>query len=546
MYVEKAIKTVLVSQKTKTENAADLLTLKKAVLKMAGRIGLMNLLKDVIKRENTIFETAQKALIKAPLKIADDDMEIRNILSLDGYANIENAKADMDKVLIEGSAVFCILYTGPEDQIGSFESKVNFQHWLEVEGAAEEMDVFHDCCLGEMEYKLMGNRDVEISALLDVSMILTNLAEEEVVVNVEGPQQVETKRNKNAIAFIKDSKQSKVYLKEDFRIPQNMPTVKEVLFKKAYAMVKNVMIEDGKIIVEGDVRIFIVYHSTDKNAKVQYLCESIPFGEMIMSDGFVDAKYAYATASVENIESVVAFETDDIITVNVTLNICAIGYDEKEYDLIEDLYSRSNDLELKVCCVQNMRKKFIGCCKNIIRIGHTLKNTDKDVARVLYAYACPRISMVKPHPDRVVIEGIMDTTICYTTKDAGMHSIKAKLPFNLECQIEGVNKQSNLDVNANVEYVVVEGSGKELDIKYSVEVRVDEICKNNLCLVKEIEDKGPLEQAKRGIIVYTADDEESYWDIAKKFRVPQNNIIVGEKDASKDKPKYGEKIMIIA
>ena len=60
----------------------------------------MNLLKDVIKRENTIFETAQKALIKAPLKIADEDMEIRNILSLDGYANIENAKADMNKVLI--------------------------------------------------------------------------------------------------------------------------------------------------------------------------------------------------------------------------------------------------------------------------------------------------------------------------------------------------------------------------------------------------------------------------------------------------------------
>ena len=487
-----------------------------------------------------------QVLIEGVLRLPQGLEEINSVLAVKGQTKLLNCQPLDGRVSVEGVVRYTILYVNKQGEICAFDSECTFNHTAEQEGIHPEMELFCHIDIQNTEYKTLDGTSIEIKSVLLIQAQGFSNNEFEVLESMDAAEQMQIRQVNQKIPYLLAARMAKSYVDTTLRVPQSMPPVKQILMSSAYPIVRNVVKEDGKLVVEGDLRMALVYLSTDKNAPIQFLNETIPFAEMINEPACSEKAQVCVNAWMEEFDVSGNEADEDNLAVRGIIHLAIVCYEEKNVALVQDMYAKDREVELKDITMEGCELIQYPAQKKILRIGMSVPTGNPDVSRVLFADACPQVINARAYLDKGLIDGMIQMTICYTTVDAGIKSIKVQLPFETDIQVEGMRKGAQICATVCAEYTTIEGSGRELDVKCCLEILVVEEKRSNIAAVCNAAFSQTKVERDPGIVVYFTAKDEALWDIAKRFRVCPEGIRRCNADFPETEmiPK-GKKIMII-
>lgn len=492
----------------------------------------MGISKREIVAENSKWVCASQAMVEGVLKLPESMEEISGVLDIAGVGEITDASAGENSIFIEGNAVFCVLYLDKKGEFESFNATCRFNHTVECQGVRPDMKVVGGAKLGEISFSVLDGSSVSVRAEICIDAYALGNQSYEILDPQLAEGSVHLKARNGEISWVECVKMIKSYVKSELRVPQSMPEVRKVLAERGYAVVRGAVTEPGKAIIEGELRVFVVYESTDKNAPLQYYQENIPFGEIVNHENIDANSNLVVLATLERLSIDALAENPDLLNVSAIVNLCVMSRGTREISYIEDLYDENSEMELKACALHTCCPSMREGQKKMIRLEAEVPESAPEVSRVLFAAAVPKATRAQAERDRARIFGKLAVNLCYTTADAGIKSTSMVLPYETELSLPGLRPDMELQIVANVEYTTAEGSGRELDLKCCLDFCILEMSTAKVRAVCDAQ-PSPLAQPKQsGAIVYYADGGETLWDIAKRFKVGSEFLKDADADAA--------------
>lgn len=501
----------------------------------------MNIQKKSFKTETACKTKTSESLVEGRLSLPPDKADLERILFIQGKVHVNAEPAD-GKVFMDGSVKFCVVFMGADGSIGSFESSSPFRHSEDVENACAGMNVYTKGNVREIDYTVEDRRTVYVKGIVSIRISGSVMGTCEAVSGAE-PSDMQMKMQKRRLAATKEYKKDTAVVREDIRVPQSMPRAEKILYADAYAVVKSVKTEELKIIVEGDIKMMILYLSEDKSAPIQHFYESLPFGQILTSESVAADDIVMADADLFDMAVDIADDASDVFRMSAKINILFMAQTQSDIELMEDAYSLKNKLDMTYNRHAFRQTALSGCAKAIARCAITIPEEHPSVSRIVCMKASPVISAATPGTDRVYLEGLMMFTICYASPQ-GMWSYSGEVPFEAETQMEGIVSTHDIEVNAEVEYCSFEGAGRDISVKFMMDVEIKAYTQNSFQLVSDVKETEESPAAKKGITIYFADDGENLWDIAKRYCTTLETVKKFNPDIG-DSVHQGQKILIM-
>jgi hypothetical protein len=500
----------------------------------------MKVQKTSLQTETAGREVLSESLVEGRLPLPSEKADIDRILFIQGRAHVGAEPTD-GRIFMDGSVIFSVVYISADGDIESFDASSPFRHSEEMPGAGANMNVLAKGNVRDIEYSADDSRTVYVKGIVSVSLRGAMPRSIETVSGAGEPNlQVRTARQ--PLAMTRDIKRDTLVLREDVRIPQSMPMAIRILTSDAYPVVKSVRAEDMKIVVEGELRVTALYISEDRGAPLQQFTESVPFGQILPADNLEPNDNVAADANLMDFALSTVEDAGDILRLNARISLVCATRTVRDAEYMEDAYSLASRLNVSYADQTCRQLRRWGCVRTFARSGISIPSTQPGVSRVVCFKATPAILAARPGEGRVYLEGLMMFTMCYTSPD-GMYSHSGEVPFEAEALLEGITASDEIEANADVESASCEGTGRELSVKFMLDVALRAYAEVGIRLVTDIKDTEEPNARNGGITIYFADGGESTWDIAKRYATTPDNIKKFNPDIG-DNAAPGQKVLI--
>ena len=501
----------------------------------------MKVLKSSFNTETACKSKKSESLVEGRLSLPVEKMDIERVLLVWGKVHV-NAEPTDGKVFMDGSVKFSVVYMDIEGNVDAYESTSAFRHTEDFENAGADMKVYAKGSVREVEYTVEDNRCLYVKGIVSMNIMGSMKSSNEAVSGVDS-QDMQTKMYAKRLMQSKEYKKETISVREDIRVPQSMPRAQKILYADAYATVKSIKTEDLKIVVEGEIKMMLLYLSQDKSAPLQYFYESLPFGKIMQSEDVSIDDIVTADADMYDLNMDIAEEESDIFRMFAKINIISTVRTSREIQYMEDAYSLKKKMNVSYKDFSYRNMALSGCVKAIARCAISIPDTEPSVSRIVCMKASPVIAAATPGTDRVYLDGLMMFTICYASPQ-GMQSYSGEVPFEAEAQMEGLTQDHEVEVMADVEYCSFEGAGRDISVKFMMDVGIKAYTQNKFRLVSGVEETEESTPVKKGITIYFADAEESLWDIAKRYAITLDTVKKFNPEIS-DTTEKGQKILIM-
>lgn len=505
----------------------------------------MKLVRGTLKAERMAQVAGAQALVEGEISPPAMKQDIENILSVQANVLISGSEVAESKIMLEGSVSFFVVYMDSEGIIDGFESATSFRHSIDAESAESGMYAEVSANVVQSDYTQMDKKRINAKAIINLNATLLEKTELNAVENVFDVNDVQMLKETISVPYVSARGKSLFNIKEDVKLYQGMPLVSHIIGQNACGSIKNAFIDTDKVAVEGEVKVNIFYMGVDAQTELQQAQYTIPFEHILALEA--QAGDGKAIAKVDVNETYVQLEEQEgeqYFKVEMMLSVFADIFKEQSADVIKDVYSPTIGLS-PISEEINTRALLTKLsAKSSIREMVALQSGMPMIGRTLMALASPNILSTYAADDKVFVEGVMDTTIVYLTREDIVKSFKTEVPFMLDFDAGGANDGMHIESDILIENVFASGSGDEIELKYNLDGQIRVFYLNSQNIVNDIEIT-EKEDVAGGITIYFADKDELVWDVLKKFNTTIENISKYNGEMSeRDKLEEGQKILI--
>ncbi len=503
----------------------------------------MDLNVKTITAENSNWIANSQILIEGNLSLPAELEAIETLLEVSGTSEITDIHIEENKIYLSGTAYFKILYMDVHGEFSGFDADSEFSQELDFSGAAPDTKVLAWSSLGDISYSPTDGRNLSIKAVAEVDIYAAGNQQYQILDGQNHEKYTQIKEKELTLSQIGCMNSSKTYISTQLRVPQSMPAVKHILSERGYAILRKIVVEDGHAAIEGELKIFIIYESTDKNAPLQHFEETIPFSEIIKDDALRSGSKVFGIANLETLATQPDTQDPDVLNISATIGLYLVSRRHERVQVIEDLFDEKKDVNLSYEAIDACDISEGECMKKILRLSAEIPASAPDISRILFSSAYPRILSSHEEGGVLSMDGIMSILLCYTTTQSGIQSLKLQIPFETELSYEKKTPEAELFIRCFGEYAISEGSGREIEIKCCMDLCVWEVELHHTSAVRAATFSTPETKKQNGIIIYYADGHETLWDIAKKFKVNTEHIHNVPSDGNIQK---GQKLILIS
>lgn len=501
----------------------------------------MDIKAKTYKAESEAVNLSSQAVAEGRISPPAGMPDIKETLFVEGKARLLSAECVTDKIITDGTVIFYVVYLSVDDTLESFSAASAFKHSFEAPGVTPEMRIHAQASLTETEFYMESARDIYVKGVVDIECEI--MGDKEMNVSEFEGSGLQMKKSAMRLPYIKDVKSMTAIIREDVRIPQNMPPVKNAVFADGYAEVKNITSEDYKTAVEGDLNAGIVYLSSDENMPVNMLNATLSFGEVLHFESLAAGDDVHVEVHVDDVTVRSIEDTPDLLNLEAVIKINATVRSFQDMEYTEDMYSVKTMLDLRRDT--QVLNQFVKHGSGRVYERDTIRIMEPypPVVRVTFVRATAFVSKATAVRDAVQIEGLIFYRLHYASAD-GARVYKAELPYRAEIPVDGFRKGMRVFARVHVENCTGEGSGRDINVKCSLFIRVSGFGSVRTAMVTDVVDTGAIPDVQPGMTVYFTDGQETLWDIAKKFYTPVEVIKKYNLDINEDDMEAGRKILV--
>jgi hypothetical protein len=495
----------------------------------------LELIKEAVRINQVIGQETTQTIVENDIIVPDVKPDITRILLLDGDAFIGNTETVQDKILVNGTVRYKILYVSddPEQPVKSINASSPFNYAVDIPNARQGMQCRVKCDIEHIEYEILNSRKVNVKTIISMSGKVTNQLEQSIVNDFDGIEEVQILRSTTSVNSYIGSSETNCPVRETVEIPAGKPTIREILRSDVKITGKDYKLTDNKVVAKGELNVSTLYVGDDEGKSLQFMEHEIPFTQFIDlpgvdEDSCCEVEFNIADSSFE------AEEDNDgelrFLKGEVIVNVFVDGFGKKEIELVEDAYSPNFRLGLEKEVFKTEELVTENRSQVIVKETIEIAGESPDIAEVFNVLSRPSLSECRLSEDRIILEGVLESNILYlaSSTEQPVFCSEQEIPFKHGIDVKGVRSDMRCTVEMNIEhcsYSMV--SAREVEIRFvtSVIVRINnqvEIPVVTKASEQALEDKRQALQPS--ITIYFTQPGDSLWKIAKRYYVTVDEL----------------------
>lgn len=282
---------------------------------------------------------------------------------------------------------------------------------------------------------------------------------------------IETEKKNICVNRLVSQKKERIILEEDVIIPDIKPDILKPISSNGNVCISKQEVLEGKIRLEGNVDIYIMYLADSERDNIRGINTSISFKEIIdcqvaTSKMKIDAKVVMKSIECKvlngrKVSIKVELEADIKLYYNDVLNIVSDTRD------IKDIQTIKNKIKLNSVVGSNNTKAY---AKETIKI-----NSEDNLAEILRADFSIINKDIKISYNKILAKADINVKIIYLTEDNRIRSVEEKIPVMGFIEMMNISEEDICEVRYLTKNILIKPNSEEEHSVY-VEIELELIC----------------------------------------------------------------------
>lgn len=485
------------------------------------------------------------------INVPDAKSDVARIILGEARVRVEDIKIVENYARVAGKISYQILYVAEleEQKLSAIQGKLPFEEMVYLEEAPVG-PIFLKSSNVELTTTVIHSRKLNIKALVELELGSEGEREEELTTDVEDEHPLYKKYHTKELLKLHSIKKDTYRIKEEMTIPGTKETVGTLLWTEVALRKLDTRLGKDELLLRGELLIFCFYESLDE--KPDWVEQTIPFEGRVECYGADDTMFHHLCTELSDESVDVRMDEDGelrIFGIEATLEVRLAVYEEEKLDVLEDMYSLSencipeiNRMTLEALVMQNHSK-----CKVAEQLS--LPELKDNILQICHSTGYLQTEHTEIVPEGILIEGVLNVCFLYVKADdvVPFDIWQGMVPFSHIIESNEMEADMRYDISGNVEQLTIGLLGSdEVEVKavlaFNNFLRRPTEVSNIMKINTQPLDIKQLEKAP-GIVGYIVKDGDELWNLAKRYNTTTEGIMeVNEMSDSQLKP--GDKILI--
>ena len=462
-------------------------------------------------------EKTQTMMIETDCIIPDSKPDILSVMSTNGTVCIYKKEMQEKKVKIEGSIDTYLMYVADTQDGGirGMNTNIDFSEFIQMEKAKEGFSQDTNVELKTIECKVLNGRKISLRATMEVTIRLYSNENIQIIEDVAQLPDLQVLKEQMEIHSLIGEGMTKAYAKDTVAI-ENTENLAEIMKSEFSVTNKEMKISYNKVLVKAELMTKILYLTEDGNIK--NVTKSIPIMGFVDMPNIEENNLCDSKIEMKNILVKPNNVEEHSVFVEVEVEIQCKVYEEKEVELIQDLYSPIQKLEFTQKKVNLIAKK--NWVKDICNIRQKQTIEQIGAREIIDVSMQPVMQKQDVRNGRIAYEGNVEIGILLKNSITQTVEVQTReLPFTFDIQNQNIRENSSIETRLEIKWEeVVVQTDNEIEIKVDVGIEAGIQNRASISIIEDMQVEENRDVAPASMVIYYTKKEDTLWEIAKRFR----------------------------
>lgn len=493
--------------------------------------------KEAVTINEVVYDGCVQQPISCDLMLPDYCPDILRVLRCDIDPKVMSKQVIGEKLVIDGTANVKLLYIDDARCLRSHEHKIPFTTTIELKTAPETATVEAHVTTDYVNCRPVSQRRLDIKGSLSVCAVVTAPRTEQVITEANG-MSVELKRK-----IVKHSRPianvSRTFtVKEELDVGYGKDSVGAIVRADGACVVTDSKVIANKVILKAELNGHILYTSDNKANNANIMEFTLPISQIVDVEGVDENSQCRLMLNVNGITPEVRANNEGearVIALAVELCCNAVAYKNNEVPVVTDMYSTKYE------STYTAKPVLFERLNAVMENEHTIKNTyempNNEIENVLDVWSDVVIKNAKVENNELVVSGTIRT--CMLAEQGDGETACVERTGDLEYRARVDNPGENISVNCDAlvkdtQYSVIGKDKIEVRSTLFFNVGIFSVGRENVLTEIAVNEKSEKKtEDNAALIIYFAEENESVWDIAKRYNtsakmIANSNDLSGE------------------
>ena len=481
-------------------------------------------------------------MVEGDMIVPDSKPDILNTICTSGVVCVYKKEVLDDKVRIDGNINTYITYLADDaqDKVRGINTSLDFSETIQVPNAKEGMEASVQTKLKSIECKVINGRKIGIKATLEIDIKIYEKEDIEIVNDIQNAEGIQMLKEDLKVNSLVGMGENKIYVKDTITI-DNVDNLAEVLKTDIAITDKDIKVSYNKILAKAEAKVRIMYLTEDN--RVNLIQAKIPVVGFIDIPNVMEENICDLNYEIKNVVIKPNAAEEHSIYIEIELGVSAIVYEEKQINLIQDLYSPCENLEFNKKKITTITGKK--CRKETKQIREKVEIEDMGNKRIIDVDVIPMIEKQENLNNKIVYTGGLEINFVLASDDLQMEIRNSRIPFEYTLDdvpdSENVNNRLDIEV-ANQDFIVQDGGVVTSNIDLLMDNNMYR--STNINIMDEIQTNGERAEQDYNLVIYIVKKDDTLWKIAKNYGSTVEDIVRTNGIEDENKIMPGQKLFI--
>ena len=466
--------------------------------------------------------------IDQDMNVPDTKPDVEKVVESRGEVHVDEIEMLTDRIRIRGMFLVQILYLSAEKEQKSscMEHEFALEEFMNVEGTQPTDAAKVSVDLEDLTVSVINSRKCGVRSVLFFHIHISETKFVECSVGVEQKDKVQCLYESTPMTEVVLYKKDIQRIRADVTLPAGKPNIREILWNSMQLRDVDVRMMEGKLLIRGELFLFILYQSEEEQEPVQYYDWEIPFTNELECSDSQENLIGNIAVTLGSHQSVIKPDEDGEprnVEVDAVLELDLKAYKELQMPVLKDMYANNRKLRLKTRPVKFENLIFQNNAKTKITYRVNSEGNPYKLLQILNVEGTVKIEDVRFEENGIATEGLIFCRVLYIAGDDGtpMQAKEVVIPFEYLVETQSVSPSNRCEIRGVLEqiggYVV---DGNELEIRAVAGIYVTGFAQMDMDMIEDVEelpyDDEELAQIP-SITGYVVKPGDTLWMIAKRY-----------------------------
>lgn len=512
----------------------------------------INTTKETFNVSKIVSEKKETIEIQGDMIVPDSKPDILNTINTSGNVCIYKKEVMDGKIKLDGNILIYIMYLADTDN----DTNLNFENSQNdnIRGLNTCLDFSENINLPEIESgmnidvipkikliecKVINGRKIGIKATVEMQIKVYSQECIEIITDLNN-NNIQVLNKNMKINSVLGNGMTKASVKENISIPST-DNLAEILNAQICLTDKDIKISYNKILAKAEVELKMMYLTED--GRICNYQGRLPLVGFIDMQNIKEENICETSYLIKNVIIKPNAIEDHSVYIEMEVEICCIAYEEREIQMIQDMYCPGEKMTFNRNQVNTITNKQFK--RNICNIREKMNVPELENGNILDVDVKPIINKENKLNGKIIIEGELDVNFIFSDNSAiGINTKQLTIPF--EQTVDDIETSDDCRIDTNIDVNSQEFSNQAGMVSANVDLNFETNMYRNsvIPVISEVSTEEDENLEDYSVVIYVVKTGDSLWKIAKKFGSTVDDIVRVNGIERPDKINSGEKIYI--